>query len=122
MENEARVAWDLARRLTRLRYRIPAVAATGTEAIHYALILRPDVVLMDIDLPGATDGLEAAHAIRAQLPIPIVYLNADADVVTTAHTQETGAAGQLQKPVAEDLLHATLRQVLLPPSSQPPPE
>ena len=53
--------------------------------------------------------MEAAHAIRAQLPIPIVYLSAYTDVAMTARTQETGAAGHLQKPVAEDLLHATLR-------------
>jgi CheY-like chemotaxis protein len=117
VEDEALVAQDLTRRLIRLGYSIPAVAATSAEAIHHALTLRPDVVLMDIPLRGTMDGLEVAQALRAQLPRPIMYLSAYTDAATAARIQETGAAGYLRKPVAEHTLYITLRQVLLPLSS-----
>jgi DNA-binding NarL/FixJ family response regulator len=117
VEDEALVARDLTRRLIRLGYSIPAVAASGAGANHHALTLRPDVVLMDIHLRGTMDGLEAAQAIRAQLPMPIVYLSAYIDAATAARIQETGATGYLRKPVAEHILHITLRQVLSPHSS-----
>jgi CheY-like chemotaxis protein len=41
------------------------------------------------------DGLETAHAIRAQRPLPLVYLRAYADAATTGRAQESGAAGYL---------------------------
>jgi CheY-like chemotaxis protein len=66
------------------------------------------------------DGWETAHAIRAQRPLPLVYLRGDADAATMGRAQESGAAGYLQTPAAEGLLHAMLRQVLLPPSPAQP--
>lgn len=120
VEDELLVAHDLARRLTRLGYRVVGVAATGGEAVHQAVTLRPDVVLMDIHLRGAMDGVEAAQAIRARAPIPIVYLTAYTDAATAARIRQTGAAGHLQKPVPEHTLQQTLRRVLSPPPPAPP--
>ena len=46
---------------------VVGVAASGPEAIEIASRLNPDVVLMDVSMPGL-DGLEATYALKAQLP------------------------------------------------------
>ena len=61
VEDESVTALDVARQLRRLGYQVVALARTGPEAISHALAHRPDVVLMDIRLQGAMDGIEAAR-------------------------------------------------------------
>jgi CheY-like chemotaxis protein len=120
VEDEVLVARDLARRLTRLGYRLAGFAATAAEAVSHARELRPDVVLMDIHLRGDMDGIEAAQVIGAWAPIPVVYVSAYADPATAARIQEAGAAGYLQKPVADWTLAQTLGRVLSFSPQDPP--
>jgi two-component system, response regulator PdtaR len=112
VEDEALVAYNLARRLTRLGYSVVGRVATGGEAVHSALALCPHVVLMDIHLRGEMDGVEAAQAIRAQQPIPIIFLSAYVDTPTIAHLREAGAAAYLRKPIVDHTLEQTLQRVL----------
>ena len=79
VEDEALIADDIQRTLTRLGYEVPITAATGREAIHAVSERRPSVVLMDIKLRGAMDGIEAAREIRKQFDVPIVYLTSHSD-------------------------------------------
>ncbi len=62
VEDERIIALDLARRLTTLGYTVLATAGSGREAIQQAVDLRPDLVLMDVGLPGGMDGLEGRGA------------------------------------------------------------
>jgi two-component system, response regulator PdtaR len=59
VEDEAIVAEDLRDLLEELRYEVAAVVLSGREAIAKAVELRPDLVLMDIKLKGAMEGIEA---------------------------------------------------------------
>jgi CheY-like chemotaxis protein len=63
----------------RLGYAVVGVVPSGEEAIEKAGELKPDLVLMDIQLIGSLDGIEAARQIRARYGIPIIYLTAYAD-------------------------------------------
>jgi CheY-like chemotaxis protein len=76
VEDEAIVAADLKMMLRRLGYVPAAVVATGEEAIEQARELKPDVILMDIQLSGSMNGIEAAHVIRAGQNPAIVYVTA----------------------------------------------
>ena len=121
VEDESVTALDVARLLRRLDYRVVALARTGPEAISHALAHRPDIVLMDIRLQGAVDGMDAAGRIQAAAPIPVVYMSAHADAATVAHIQATmPAAGLVPKPVHLPTLHATLQRVLARPTGGPP--
>jgi len=64
VEDERIVAMSLRKQLSKLGYEIVGHAPSGTEAIQKAGELRPDVVLMDIHLEGAMDGVAAARQIR----------------------------------------------------------
>jgi len=79
VEDEAIIAKDLQWRLEGMGYEVPAVIASGEEAISRTVEFKPDLVLMDIMLLGEIDGIEAANEIRAKSDIPIIYLTAYAD-------------------------------------------
>jgi two-component system cell cycle sensor histidine kinase/response regulator CckA len=118
VEDEPLIALDLRQRVTLLGYTVVALAATGPEAIHQALAHRPDLVLMDIRLQGAMDGIEAAAFLRTQLELPVVYLSAYVDETTLARAHATRPAGYLCKPFAERDLQHTLARAL---RERPPP-
>lgn len=83
-------------------------AGSGEEAVHVAGRLEPDVVLLDIRMPGM-DGLEAARRMAALAAPPAV-------IFTTAYEQhaleafEAEAAGYLLKPVRRDRLAAAIER------------
>jgi CheY-like chemotaxis protein len=112
VEDEQLIAHDLQWRVTRLGYTVVALAATGPEAIREALAHRPDLVLMDIRLRGAMDGIEAAAVIRAHLDLPVVYLSASVDAMTRARADATHPAGFLHKPLSDQDLQHTLARAL----------
>src|ERR671918_530507 len=93
VEDEGIVAWNLAQRLQGMGHTVPAVVGSGPEAIDHAAAIRPDLVLMDIHLQGAMDGIEAAAQIRAQGNIPIIYLTAFADEPTLQRAKITEPFG-----------------------------
>ncbi len=76
---------------------IVGLAANGAEAIEMVTSLKPDVVLMDIQMPSV-DGLEATRQIQKSCPVPVVILTAHEtqDLVTKA--SEVGAGAYLVKP------------------------
>ncbi len=112
VEDENVVALDIKRDLISFGYAVPATAASGEEAIELAAALRPDLVLMDIRLRGAIDGIEAADEIRARFNIPAIYLTAYADPETLGRARLTGALGYLIKPFGERELHAAVEVAL----------
>lgn len=66
VEDESIVAYDLANKVRQLGYEVAATTATGEEAIELARQNRPTLVLMDIQLRGAMDGITAAQQIHSE--------------------------------------------------------
>jgi PAS domain S-box-containing protein len=112
VEDEAIVAADLAGKLTRLGYGIVGTAETGEEAVALACSLAPGLVLMDIRLKGAVDGIEAAEMIRRRTDVPVVYLTAHSDAATLTRAKVTGPFGYILKPFEERELATTLEMAL----------
>jgi len=86
-------------------------ASNGDEALKVAEETRPDIVLLDILMPGAT-GLEVMRAIRERWAVPVIFLtakDADADKVRGL---ELGADDYVVKPFNADELGARIRAVL----------
>jgi signal transduction histidine kinase len=98
VEDERIVARDLAGALTEMGYVVPATVATGEDAIEQVRGLLPDVVLMDIRLPGSMDGIEAASAVREEHDIPVIFLTAHSDDETLRRAMQTEPVGYLVKP------------------------
>ncbi|HDZ00429.1 MAG TPA: response regulator, partial [Nitrospirae bacterium] len=79
VEHEPAVAKDLQRRLEQMGYDVPCAATSGEEALNRVREHKPGLVLMNILLTGAMDGIEAADRIRSADDIPIIYLTENAD-------------------------------------------
>jgi two-component system cell cycle response regulator DivK len=95
------------------QYRV-ATAADGFEAIAKATELLPDIILMDLSLPGI-DGWEATRRLKSDertRPIPVVALTAHA--LRSAHDQavEAGCDAVITKPVLPKELEAQIRRIL----------
>ncbi len=73
VEDEPELAEDTVRALADLGYGVVGRAQTGLEGIEFAGRLHPDLVLMDIRLPGAMDGRDAARLIDEMFDIPTVF-------------------------------------------------
>ena len=84
-------------------------AADGGEAIEQASALRPDIVIMDLMMPGI-DGIEATTRIRAAQPsVEIIALTSFVEEARVLAAIEAGAAGFLLKDAEADELAAAIR-------------
>jgi DNA-binding NarL/FixJ family response regulator len=91
--------------------KIVSEAANGKEAIDYAQQLRPDIVIMDINMP-ILNGLEATKKIKAELPgTKIIILTSQGDDKSIFSLIEAGAEGYLLKDVAAESLVSAIRDV-----------
>ena len=69
---------------------------------------RPDLVLMDIHLATAMDGVEAAGKVRTLYDIPVIYLTAYADTALLDRVKITEPFGYILKPYDERELQSTI--------------
>ena len=111
VEDEAIIATDIERQLVRFGYDV-ATASTGATAIALAETLQPHLVLMDIHLAGAIDGIDAATAIRQRFSIPAVFLTAYATGDVVERAKQAAPLGYLIKPFDQQSLRTTLEIAL----------
>ncbi len=112
VEDERIIAFDLQQQLTGLGYEVVALASRGEQAVEQAVQHTPDVVLMDIQLEGRMDGIEAARIIHRHLGTPVVFLSAFAEQETVKRAQQSLPYGYLVKPCHTRELHASLQIAL----------
>jgi PAS domain S-box-containing protein len=74
-------------------------ATSGRHAVDLARTLTPDVILMDILMPGELDGIEAARLIHDELGIPVIFLTGLQDKEIINQLKDAGAYGYIEKPV-----------------------
>lgn len=96
--------------LTRQGHQV-ATAATGEEALELWQSQRPELVVLDVMLPGI-DGFEICRRIRRTDQVPIILLTARSDDIDVVVGLESGADDYVVKPVQPRVLDARIRAVL----------
>jgi hypothetical protein len=112
VEDERIIANDIQQTLVALGYLVPITVATGKQGLAAVTASPPDLVLMDINLGGAMDGIEAARLIRERINVPIVYLTSYSDEATLARAMKTAPYGYLLKPFSDRDLRITIEVAL----------
>ena len=84
----------------------------GEEAVKLARQLRPSLVLMDISLAGAMNGITAAYAICRECQIPVLLLTAHTDNVTIQRARDAEAFGIINMPFEDRELHMQIEMAL----------
>lgn len=112
VDDEVIITAQLERRLTLMGYDVVGRANSGEKSIDMAMRLRPDLILMDIVMPGEVDGIDAAGKIRKEMDIPIIFLTAYADDLYVSRAKEVEPYGYIVKPFQENEVRATIEVAL----------
>jgi two-component system response regulator MtrA len=91
----------------------PQFAGDGAEAIDLFRVMRPDLVLLDLMLPGI-DGIQVCAAIRAESGVPIIMLTAKGETTDVVKGLESGADDYVVKPFNPKELVARIKTRLRP--------
>lgn len=97
-EDEILIAREIEMILQALGYVVTGIAADSQTALEQVAATQPDLVLMDIVIPGEIDGIETADQIRTHFQIPVIFLTAYADADTLKRAKITEPFGYLLKP------------------------
>lgn len=114
VEDERVLAADLEDRLVGMDYGVCGIASSGERALDLAKEACPDLdlVIMDIKLDGAMDGVEAAGLIRERHGVPVIYLTAFSDDYVLDRAKTTEPFGYLIKPFQSRELRSTIEIAL----------
>ena len=112
VEDESIVARDIRQQLGELGYDPIADTPMAEEALVLAEQLRPDLILMDIQLAGKMNGIEAAEIIRKRFGTPVIFLTAYASESTLSRAKLVEPSGYLIKPFDERSLHTVIEMAL----------
>lgn len=110
VDDDPKITQLLRRALTLEGYTVQT-AASGEEALQSASARPPDVVILDILMPGV-DGLEVCRRLRAASDMPILLLTAKDEVSDRVRGLDSGADDYVVKPFALEELTARLRALL----------
>jgi len=92
-------------------YQVVGEAADGKRALDLSEKLRPDLIFLDIKMPGV-DGLQAARALLQDRTVPVIVLTAYADREFVERAREAGVLAYLVKPVREGDLRPAIEMAM----------
>lgn len=111
VEDDMIIAANISLQLSKLGYEVTGIESRGEEAVNHALENRPDIILMDIQLKGGINGVEAAKKIQEKASIPLIYLTANSDEASFQMAKETKPYAFISKPFNKLNLQRTIELV-----------
>jgi len=112
VDDEVIITMQLEERLTSMGYDVAGTASSGETAVEMAKRLKPDLILMDIVMPGKIDGIDASNIIKAELDIPVIFLTAYADDNFVKKAKNAQPFGYIVKPFQEKEIRAAIECAL----------
>ncbi len=112
VEDEAPHAMDLKYRVETLGYHVLGIVDTGEKAIDFVKRYRPNLILMDIGLNSAMDGIATASAIWNKTKTPFVYITAYSEESIASRMDGVEPYGLVGKPFHDRELQAAIEVAL----------
>ena len=101
VEDEVVIAMSLQRRLESLGYEVVGIFHNAEESIEMAKKLQPDLIIMDIMMPGNIDGITVAETIKAELDVSVIFLTAYTEDQLIDKAKQIEPHGYLVKPIQD---------------------
>lgn len=108
IDDEAIIGLQLEAILLGMGLEVVGVGTSGKEAIAMARTYNPDLILMDIVMPGGMNGIEAGSQIKSKLNIPIIFITAHADDKWVRKAKQIDPFGYILKPFQEEQIKAVV--------------
>ena len=112
VEDEAVIALSLKQTLIRMGFNVVGISYSGKDALEKAGSLCPDLILMDIMLPGKIDGIETAKIARSKLNIPVIFLTAFSEDKIIERAKLAEPFGYILKPFQDREIRAAIEVAL----------
>ena len=110
-EDDFIICQDVKRMLTKIGHQVIGEVSNGLDAVSKTLELEPDLVMMDIKMPGI-DGLEASKRIQDKRSTPVVVLTSYDDEELAKKAADNGVSAFLIKPTNEKELKRVIMLAL----------
>jgi two-component system, OmpR family, KDP operon response regulator KdpE len=111
VDDEPPIQRSLRRNLTAAGYEV-LIAGEGVQAVEMVHLHQPDLILLDICLPGGLDGVDVCVQVREFTQIPIIILSAVTEEKQKVVALDQGADDYLTKPFSNEELQARVRACL----------
>ncbi len=112
VEDEIVLAMNLEELLMSMGYEVVGVAYSGKQAMEMALDLRPELILMDIVLPGELDGIAAAEKIMSEIDISVVFMTDFLSKGFLERAKRLEPSGYILKPFNDAQIEAAIEIAL----------
>jgi len=110
VEDEVITAASIKMGLELAGYNICPLATRSSKALEVALDKKPDVVLMDVNLPGGKNGIDTAREILKHIQTQVIFLTGYHDDAITAQIKGLNPLGYIVKPVSIDRIKQILEK------------
>ena len=118
VEDEQVVAMDIEMQLLAFGYEVTGIVRTGKEALCLAETTCPDLVLMDVQLRGALDGIATAEEMQRVRKVPVVFVTAFGNEEARRRAESVSPSGYLTKPYRPEDLQDVVTAALQPQRSR----
>ena len=105
-DDDFTIGMQIEEMITALGYDVVGQAGSGQEAVEMARDLRPDIILMDVVMPGELNGIKAAEKIKAELDVPIVFISGHGELDYIQEAKQIEPYGYVMKPFDENEIKA----------------
>lgn len=99
VEDECIISILIEKLVQKLGYNVIGKVENGEDAIDAALRLSPDIILMDIQLGGEMDGIQATEKIKESIRASVIFVTGNSDIGTRDRAMKTNPDAFLIKPV-----------------------
>jgi len=110
IEDETIISFGYRLQLERMGFEVVGTARSSEEAEELLKQEKPDLIIMDIYLKGAKNGLELAQEIHAKEPVPILFLTASTKPEVVEAIRALRNCNYLPKPINSDSLEDVLQR------------
>ena len=112
VDDEAIITMHLEGSISSMGHKVVGMTSSGEDAIAKARVLKPDIVLMDVVMPGKINGIAAAKVIHKELGIPVIFITSYADDKIIEEVKQVNPYGYIVKPFNELELKAAVELAL----------